>query len=183
MLILTTKLKNAINKKKPGMEFSLHQISVNGNKRGTSGWIRNPENNSVVYVNTEGIKWNGRPIQYMYRYADDMKDTHGYHNRWATSLEELVNGITELLLFPVSEVKDCRCGIMPEPEKKLIEVTVEKRLRVCKEIEATEEEIEFLRRGENPFESEFSDEEMEHGDIEWDFAAADEYGRTIVGWD
>ena len=46
--------------------------------------------------------------QYMYRYADDMKDTHGYHNRWATSLEELVNGITELLLFPVSEVKDCR---------------------------------------------------------------------------
>ena len=61
---------------------------------------------------------------------------------------------------------------MPEPEKKLIEVTVEKRLRVCKEIEATEEEIEFLRRGENPFESEFSDE-----------AAADEYGRTIVGWD
>ena len=30
------------------------------------------------------------------------------------------------------------------PEKKLIEVTVEKRLRVCKEIEATEEEIEFL---------------------------------------
>ena len=81
MLILTTKLKNAINKKKPGMEFSLHQISVNGNKRGTSGWIRNPENNSVVYVNTEGIKWNGQPIKYMYRYADDMKDTHGYHNR------------------------------------------------------------------------------------------------------
>ena len=72
---------------------------------------------------------------------------------------------------------------MPEPEKKLIEVTVEKRLRVCKEIEATEEEIEFLRRGENPFESEFSDEEREHGDIEWDFAAADEYGRTIIGWD
>ena len=55
---------------------------------------------------------------------------------------------------------------MPEPEKKLIEVTVEKRLRVCKEIEATEKEIEFLRRGENPFESEFSEEEMEHGDIE-----------------
>lgn len=111
MLILTTKLKNAINKKKPGMEFSLHQISVNGNKRGTSGWIRNPENNSVVYVDTEGVKWDSRdsqPMKYMYRYADDMKDAHGYHNRWANSLEELVNGITELLLFPVSEVKDCR---------------------------------------------------------------------------
>jgi hypothetical protein len=77
---------------------------------------------------------------------------------------------------------------MPEPEKKLIEVTVEKRLRVCKEIEATEEEIEFLRRGENPFESEFSDEEMEHGDIEWDFAATDESAtdesdRIIIDWD
>lgn len=72
---------------------------------------------------------------------------------------------------------------MPNPEKKLIEVTVEKRLRVCKEIEATEEEIELLRRGENPFEDEFSDGEMEYGDIEWDFAAADEYGRTIIGWD
>ena len=42
MLILTTKLKNAINKKKPGMEFSLHQISVNGNKRGTSFRLWSP---------------------------------------------------------------------------------------------------------------------------------------------
>ena len=72
---------------------------------------------------------------------------------------------------------------MPEPEKKLIEVTVEKRLRVCKEIKATEEEIESLRRGENPFESEFSDEEMEHGNIEWDYAVIDEDGRIIVDWD
>ena len=69
------------------------------------------------------------------------------------------------------------------PKKKLIEITVEKRLRVCKEIEATEEEIESLRLGDNPFESEFSDEEMEHGDIEWDFAAVDEDGGTIVDWD
>ena len=77
---------------------------------------------------------------------------------------------------------------MPEPEKKLIEITVEKRLRVCKEIEATEEEIELLRRGENPFENEFSDEEMEHGNIEWDFAATDESAtdesdRIIIDWD
>ena len=87
---------------------------------------------------------------------------------------------------------------MPEPEKKLIEFSemsiqltdasiaqVEKRISAAtgENSKATEEEIEFLRRGENPFESEFSDEEMEHGDIEWDFAAADEYGRTIIGWD
>lgn len=53
MLIFNDKIKKCNYKKKPGMEFSLHQISINGNKRGTSGWIINPENNSVVYVNTE----------------------------------------------------------------------------------------------------------------------------------
>lgn len=106
MLILTTKLKNAINKKKPGMEFTLHQISVNGNKRGTSGWIRNPENNSVVYVNTEGIQWNGQPRKYMYRYADSVRDHSSlkYRNRWAYSLDELAENIVNLLQEPDPEM-------------------------------------------------------------------------------
>ena len=68
-------------------------------------------------------------------------------------------------------------------KKTWISVTVEKTLRVYKEFEATDEEIEQLRRGINPFEKEFSDREMENGDIEWDFAVADEDGRTIVDWD
>lgn len=69
------------------------------------------------------------------------------------------------------------------PEKKVIGITVEKTLRVYKELEATDEEIEQLEGGINPFEKEFSDEEMENGDIEWDYAVVDEDGRTIVDWD
>lgn len=108
MLILTTKLKNAINKRKSGMEFYLRQITVNGNKQGTSGFIRNPENNSIIYVNTEGIKWNGQNRQYLYRYADNLKDYAGYHNRWASSLDELADSVIDLLKIPVCETKDCR---------------------------------------------------------------------------
>ena len=55
---------------------------------------------------------------------------------------------------------------MPEPEKKLIEVTVEKRLRVCKEIEATEEEIEFLRRGDQWF-TEITQSKNLSGSFSW----------------
>lgn len=67
--------------------------------------------------------------------------------------------------------------------KKCIEITVEKRLRLCKTFEATKEQIKDLERGINPFEDEFSDEEMEHGDIEYDYAVTDENGRAIVDWD
>ena len=58
-------------------------------------------------------------------------------------------------------------------------------MKISSKIHRQEWKQEYLweKKSENPFESEFSDEEMEHGDIEWDFAAADEYGRTIVGWD
>lgn len=69
------------------------------------------------------------------------------------------------------------------PEKKVIGITVEKTLRVYKELEATDEEIKQLEGGINPFEKEFSDEEMGNGDIEWDYAVVDEDGRTIVDWD
>ena len=68
-------------------------------------------------------------------------------------------------------------------KKRLVGITVEKTLRVYKELEATDEEIEQFGRGVNPFENEFSDEEMENGDIEWDYAVTDENGRTIVDWD
>ena len=68
-------------------------------------------------------------------------------------------------------------------EKRKIGITVEKTLRLYKEFEATDEEIELLEGGENPFEDEFDDEEMENGgDISWDYSVADENGRTIVDW-
>lgn len=68
-------------------------------------------------------------------------------------------------------------------DKKVIEITVEKTIRLCKTLEATKKQIEDLQHGFNPFEDRFSDKEMEDfGDIEYDYAVADENGRTIVDW-
>lgn len=105
-IILSTKLKNAINKHMPNMEYMLKTISINGNKRGCSGFIRNPQNNAIVYVNTEEPVLSS--LHYMYRYADNIKDYTGYHNRWANTLDELAKGIADLLKTPVSETKDCK---------------------------------------------------------------------------
>ena len=93
MLILSTKLRNAITKQANGMDltFTLKNISVNGSKRGCDGFIRNNANGSVIYVTTEEpcVSY----LHYMYRYADNEKDYKGYRNRWANTFDELVASI------------------------------------------------------------------------------------------
>lgn len=108
MMILSTKLKNAINKKSEGknLKFSLKNIEINGCKKGCSGFIRNMENNSIVYVNTEDPCLSN--LHFMYRYADDEKDYKGYHNRYADTLEQLVDGILKCLEKTPTEAKDYR---------------------------------------------------------------------------
>ena len=108
MLILSTKLKNAINKHTNGMDltFTLKNISVNGNKRGCSGFVRNNANGSVVYVTTEEPLWS--PFNYMYRYADNEKDYTGYHNRWANTLDELASAICTCLYKTPQETNERR---------------------------------------------------------------------------
>lgn len=97
MMILMTKLKNAINKQGGEMplQFTLKNITINGEKRGCSGFVRNLANNTVVYINTEELHYSN--LKYMYRYADHEKDFTGYHNRWANSLEELAKATINLL--------------------------------------------------------------------------------------
>ncbi len=106
--ILARKLKNAIVKANPTgeYEFDIKNISVNGQKRGCSGFIRSLTNGSVVYVTTEELVYS--PLKYMYRYADNMKDYTGYHNRWATTLDELAGNIGELLKSTPTEANDRR---------------------------------------------------------------------------
>lgn len=108
MLILSTKLKNSINAHANGMDlvFNLKNISINGNKRGCSGFIRNNANNSVIYVTTEEPCLS--TLHYMYRYADNEKDYKGYHNRWANSLDELASAICACLHKTPQEAKDWR---------------------------------------------------------------------------
>jgi len=88
MLILSTKLKNRFLSV---YTVTLKNISVNGDKRGCSGFISLA--GAIVYVNTEPCGSLG----YMYRTAEHLKDYTGGPNHWAKDLNTLVAGITRLL--------------------------------------------------------------------------------------
>lgn len=94
--LLMIKVKNAIKKKFGSeVEFKLHNIDINGCKRECSGFIRNPENNVTVYINTEK---NCLPLGYLVRYAKDFNDYSGCRNRMQNhSLEMLTNEVCAML--------------------------------------------------------------------------------------
>ena len=62
-----------------------------------------------------------------------------------------------------------------------IEITMEKIMRIAMEFDATEEQIEDLKRGENPF-YEQMEKEVENGEVEYDYAVNDLEGNEIVPW-
>lgn len=104
--ILMTKLKNELKKRTTkDLEFKLRNININGNKRGCSGFIKNNENDTIVYVNTEPCATN---LQFMYRYADSFTDYRGYRNRWANTLDDLVLSIDRLLSSSPEKENDRR---------------------------------------------------------------------------
>ena len=65
-----------------------------------------------------------------------------------------------------------------------VEITMEKILRVAMEFDATEEQIEMLECGENPFLFYLEKElEQEHGYVEYDYAVVDvDTDEEIVPW-
>jgi hypothetical protein len=87
MLILSTKLKNQFS---PAHLVALKNISVNGDKRGCSGFIS--LGGVIVYVNTEVLGGG-----YLYRTAKHLKDYSGGVNRYARDLPSLVAGVNQLL--------------------------------------------------------------------------------------
>jgi len=87
MLILATKLKNRFSSVHT---VALKNISVNGDKRGCSGFIARGD--AIVYVNTEVLGGG-----YLYRTAAHMKDFTGGPNRFAKDLDSLVAGVNQLL--------------------------------------------------------------------------------------
>ena len=63
-----------------------------------------------------------------------------------------------------------------------IEITMEKTMRVAMEFDATEEQLEMLERGENPFCNEM-EKELGHGNVEYDYAVVDvDTDEEIVPW-
>jgi hypothetical protein len=90
-----TKVKNAINKTKPNFfVFNLNNIRINGQLRGCSGFITNPENDAIVYINTEKSVMDGNSM--LFRYARHEKDYQGLTNRWATTNDFIPSVIAAL---------------------------------------------------------------------------------------
>ena len=88
-MILSVKLKNELKKICDGMslEFKLKNISVNGQKRGCSGFIKNNENGKILYINTESSCYSPLSKKTMFRYANDFNDFSGKggYNQWANN--------------------------------------------------------------------------------------------------
>lgn len=61
-----------------------------------------------------------------------------------------------------------------------VEITVEKVTRIAREVKVTQEQLEQLKNGENPFYDEIFAEL--DGDIEYDYAVNDLNGNEIVPW-
>jgi hypothetical protein len=96
--ILMTKVKNAIKKELgDGIIFNLHNNSVNGVRRGCSGFATNPANGITVYIETEPSCFDKSMY---YRFAKDNKDFSGCRNRTVYDFESLIGGICECLNMP-----------------------------------------------------------------------------------
>lgn len=61
-----------------------------------------------------------------------------------------------------------------------VEITVEKVVRIAREVKVTQEQLDQLMNGENPFYDEILAEL--DGDVEYDYAVNDLNGKEIVPW-
>ena len=77
-MLLKTRLHNTIEKiaKEKGLflKYDINNVSVNGIKKGCSGFITNTETGSCIYINTEHSCFGPISDKSMYRYAKDNKD-------------------------------------------------------------------------------------------------------------
>jgi len=78
------------------LDFFLRTISVNGDKRGCSGFIQNIVNGKIAYISTEHSYVSGKSGKFLIRSAKSLKDYTGGQNMF-TTLEQLPKYITDLL--------------------------------------------------------------------------------------
>lgn len=95
--ILKTALKNAVvrTNRANNYEFHLNNISINGDKRGCSGFIKNSINNKIVYVNTETSPLLQNKL--LIRYAKSLTDYTGEQNHFTNSKDKLTEMIITML--------------------------------------------------------------------------------------
>lgn len=89
-----TKLRNSIHAIDPDLKVELRNIRINGDLRGCSGFITDPDSGAVVYVNTEPTFGHVREV--LYRTAKDNRDYTGGHNRYAAP-DQLPHAVINLL--------------------------------------------------------------------------------------
>ena len=100
MVYLSTKVKNAVSKKfanAENVEFKLENISINGDKRGCSGFIiyHKAVGDIVVYINTEKSFYLNSML---YRYAKNDKDYKGLYNHHEENFDTFINSIYKMLI-------------------------------------------------------------------------------------
>lgn len=97
-MILTTKLRSLLKKIESGLEleFYLKNENINGMRVGCSGFVKNTENNKIVYVSTVKNCYEPLSKKNLIRVAKSLKDFSGERNQFATD-EELASKIVELL--------------------------------------------------------------------------------------
>lgn len=98
MKLLATKLKNRIAKE-GNYVVELKNIDINGRKVGCSGFVSNPENNVVLYIDTEKSFFYPHADKNLIRYALNNKDYTGCYNIFVTD-ERLISEIVAMLNNP-----------------------------------------------------------------------------------
>lgn len=95
-------LRNQL-KKLGDYEYHLKKDVINGVTRGFTGFVVNPVNGSTVFVISGDNRLPG--FGGVIRYADDIRDFHGYRNRpqrVGVTASTLAREIAELLTEPVN---------------------------------------------------------------------------------
>ena len=75
--MMMTAVKNRFKKVASELEFNLRNTNINGRKVGCAGFVSNPENGRVIYLDTE----EGFNYKVLYRVADSTKDYTGKANQ------------------------------------------------------------------------------------------------------
>lgn len=87
------KVMNYLVKKYPGKMMSLkldiHNYHVNERLRGCSGFITDEKTGNTMYFSTD--RGRRRPLEYMYRSAENNKDFTGGLNQYGKSMEDMID--------------------------------------------------------------------------------------------
>ena len=91
-----TKLKNRLKALDPALDLTkLKNVRVNGELMGASGFVTNPANGAIVYVNTDHNHGTSMDNA-LYRRAQHLRDFTGERNNFA-SYADLPQEVVDLL--------------------------------------------------------------------------------------